>query len=72
MIIRKVTIGPDYKVGMNFVIGGPIGGGNTIHNIRKIADGSIEIHAINDNGEVRLWKTFSPMVPIHIEFDLSF
>lgn len=72
MIIRKVTIGPDYKSGMNFVIGGPVGGGNTIHAIKRLSDGSVEVYVINEVGEVRFWKMFNHTVPIHLEFDLSF
>jgi hypothetical protein len=75
MIIRKVSIGPDYKGGaMHYIQDQPILNDTyKIHLIKFDDDrGSIKIYIINDLGEVLLWKEFNSCMPISIEYKIDF
>jgi len=73
MIIRKISIGSDYKSSaMHYLIGQTIlGGSYTIHHIRMEKDNSIKIW-IEKEGEVVLWKEFNPNMPVSIEYNINF
>jgi hypothetical protein len=73
-IIRKISIGPDYKSGAMHYISGQsvLGNSHIIHLIKfNQIKNSIEIW-IELNNEIFLWKEFSDTVPISIEYDINF
>lgn len=72
MQIRKVSIGTDYKNSMNYVVGQKALPQYSIHVIRKEKDGSVSVYVENDKHEVVLWKNFSVMMPISIEYNINF
>lgn len=71
-MIRKITIGPDYKNGMNYIVGQSVLGSQTISSIFKDESGWIQVYAEDSEGSSRLWKEFSPTVPVHIENDINY
>ena len=75
MVIRKISIGPDYKSGaIHYIVGQKVlGDSNEIHlNKRDHISSSIKIYIINKKGEIVLWKEFNQMIPISIEFNIDF
>ena len=76
MVIRKVSIGADYKgSSMHYVVGQPVfNDAYKIHLIREV-DKRIEIfviHGEEGSGEIYLWKTFNENMPATLEFNLDF
>jgi ABC-type ATPase involved in cell division len=74
-VIRKISIGPDYKSGaMHYIVGQSVGkGSHRIHLIMHKEDtNSIKIWIEDDNQEVKLWKEFTATMPISIEYDIDF
>ena len=73
LMIRKVSIGSDYKAAMHYVLGQSVLGENyTIHLIQvdeKSRNTKIWIEA---NNEVVLWKEFSSSMPMSIEYNINF
>jgi hypothetical protein len=70
-LIRKISIGPNYKSSMNYVVGQKILGDNyTIHLIEQ-DKGNIKIW-IERGDEVMLWKSFSVAMPSSIEYNINF
>jgi hypothetical protein len=74
-IIRKISIGPDYKSGaMHYIVGQSVGrGAYTIHLI--IYDNysnSIKIWIEDDSEAVILWKEFTSTMPVSIEYNIEF
>jgi len=75
MDIRKISIGLDYKNGaMHYIIGQSVlNDSYEIHHIKYDTDKlSFKIYVINKKGEVVLWKEFTNMVPISIEYNINF
>lgn len=74
MIIRKISIGTDYKSGaMHYLVGGSVlGGSYNICYIKVNENGSVGIYIQNEKEEVVLWKTVSYSVPYMIEYDIDF
>ena len=72
-IIRKISIGPDYKGGaMHYIVGQDVLGGKyNICEILKIRSGNIVIYILKD-GEIFLWKSFNANMPISIEYNINF
>jgi len=74
MIIRKISVGPDYKSGaMHYIVGQSILGDNyIIDTIRKNKEtDSFEVW-IKKGDEIVLWKEFSSTVPVSIENNINF
>ena len=73
MDIRKISIGPDYKSSMNYVVGQKVLGSKyTIHLIQQDKEkGSLKIW-IECGDEVMLWKEFNVAMPSCIEYNISF
>ena len=73
MIIRKVSIGPDYKGGaMHYMHGQPVlNGAMTIYEIR-VESSFVSIWVKNERGEIIKWKSFNSTMPIAIEYNLEF
>ena len=73
-VIRKISIGPDYKSGaMHYITGQSVlNGTHTIHLIKSNKEKkSIEIW-IQSGQEILVWKEFNETVPISIEYNINF
>lgn len=73
MIIRKISIGSDYKSSaMHYIIGQDVlGGSHKIHHMRLEEAGIIKIW-IESSGEILLWKEFNNNMPVSIEYNINF
>lgn len=75
MNIRKISIGPDYKSGaMHYIMGQRVlDSSHEIHLIKlNIEKKSFEVYVMNGNNEVFLWKEFTQMMPIVVEYNINF
>ena len=72
-IIRKISIGPDYKnEAMHYSVGQQVYGGHEIsHILLDTIDNTYNIH-IKKNDEVMPWKKFNSNMAITVEFDLEY
>lgn len=72
-VIRKISIGSDYKNdAMHYSIGQEVYGGHTICDIiGNKQDGEYLIYIQKEN-EVLPWKKFNSNMAIAIEFDLNY
>lgn len=73
-LIRKISVGPDYKSSsMHYVVGQSVLGGKyTIDRIVRSKTGEeFSVWIKSDEEEVFIWKTFVGM-PVCIEFDIDF
>jgi hypothetical protein len=72
--IRKISIGPDLKDAMHYIVGQRVlGDTQEIHCILyNDITGAYQIFIINPESEIRLWKEFRNTVPISIEFNINF
>jgi hypothetical protein len=72
-IIRKISIGADYKnEAMHYAVGQEVYGGHTICDIisnENVGDYSIYI---KKGDEVLPWKKFNKNMAIAVEFDLKY
>ena len=74
-VIRKISIGPDYKSGaMHYIVGQSIlNSSHIIHLIKFNKTNSIiKIWIEGDNEEILLWKEFTESVPVSIEYNINF
>ncbi len=72
MVIRKISVGSDYKNAMNYMHNQSVLQGNyKIHLIRQTDAGDIEIY-IEANDEVVLWKKINGSMPFLIEYNIDF
>lgn len=72
MVIRKISIGSDYKNSMNYVVGQKvISDQYSIHEIRQLAEG-IEVWVISLENEIVKWKSFNSTMPVSIEYNINF
>ena len=72
-IIRKISIGADYKnEAMHYAVGQQVYGGHNISNILfKEEDNSYNIFITKEN-EVLPWKKFNSNMAISVEYDLEY
>jgi len=72
-IIRKISIGSDYKNdAMHYSVGQEVYGGHTICDIiSDELEGEYSIF-IQKNNEVLPWKKFNRNMAIAVEYDLSY
>jgi len=72
-IIRKISIGSDYKNdAMHYAVGQQVYGGHEISNIIfEDIDNSYNIF-ITKNEEVLPWKKFNSNMAISVEYDLEY
>ena len=72
-IIRKISIGSDYKTdAMHYSVGQSVYGGHTIsHIMADQKDNSYNIF-IKKNDEVLQWKKFNSNMAISVEYDLEY
>ena len=69
-VIRKITVGKDYKNdAMHYSVGQEVYGGHTIVNIIEEED-KYSIY-IEKNDEVMPWKDFNKNMAISVEYDLK-
>lgn len=72
MIIRKISLGTDYRESMHYLHGQVVLQGNyKIHLIRQVDTGDIEIFIEKEN-EVLLWKKINANVPFVVEYSIDF
>jgi hypothetical protein len=74
MNIRKISIGPDYKNAMHYVVGQDVlRAAYSIHMIKFNAKTmSYEIWIENADDEIICWKSFNSTIPISIEYNIDF
>ena len=72
-IIRKISVGPDYKTdAMHYAVGQQVYGGHTIsHILNNEEEQSYNIFIKKDN-EVLPWKKFNSNMAISVEYDLEY
>ena len=72
-VIRKISIGADYKNdAMHYSIGQQVYGGHIINNIMfNEKDNSYNIY-IKKQEEVMPWKKFNSNMAISVEYDLEY
>ena len=72
-IIRKISIGADYKSdAMHYAVGQQVYGGHEIsHILHEDSDNSYNIY-IKKNNEVLPWKKFNSNMAISVEYDLEY
>jgi len=72
-IIRKISIGSDYKNdAMHYSIGQQVYGGHTIANIVLNSEDNSYSIFIQKDGEVLPWKNFNKNMSISVEYDLEY
>lgn len=74
MVIRKISIGPDYKNGaMHYLLGQKVlNDTQEIHLIKHDSvRQSIKIYIINKKKEIVLWKEFNQTVPVSVEYNID-
>ena len=70
-IIRKISIGRDYKDdAMHYQLGQQVYGGHKIEDIEE-NEGTYNIH-ISKDGVMKLWKTFNSNMAISVEYTLDY
>jgi MoaA/NifB/PqqE/SkfB family radical SAM enzyme len=71
-IIRKISIGRDYKNdAMHYAVGQEVYGGHVINCIISDDEGQYIIY-IEKSGNVLPWKKFNAAMAISIEYDLEY
>ena len=70
-LIRKITVGKDYKVdSMHYSVGQEVYGGHTISDILE-EEGSYKIF-ITKNKEILPWKHFNSNMAVSVEYNLDY
>ena len=70
-LIRKITIGKDYKIdAMHYSVGQEVYGGHTICDIVEEED-KYSIY-IRKNKDVLPWKDFNKNMAVSVEYNLEF
>ena len=70
-LIRKITIGKDYKIdAMHYSVGQEVYGGHTICDIVEEEE-KYSIY-IKKNKDVILWKDFNKNMAISVEYNLEY
>jgi len=74
MVIRKISIGADYKSGaMHYIVGQEVlGGSYKIHLIQHDAKGQSYQIWVDKKSEILLWKEFKTTLPISLEYNINF
>ena len=69
--IRKISVGPDYKSSMTYVVGQKVLNGEYCIHLIQCVDEEYRIWIERDD-EVMLWKSFTPTVPVSVEYNINF
>lgn len=74
MVIRKISIGSDYKSSaMHYIVGQEIlGGSHQIHLIKHDNTSDSFKIWIMKGDEVYLWKEFNSSMPVSVEYNINF
>ena len=73
MIIRKISVGSDYKSAMHYLIGQEVlGGSHTIHLIDYHDDTRTYVIYVQKEDEVFLWKEFNANIPVSVEYNINY
>jgi len=74
MLIRKISIGSDYKNSMNYLVGQSVlNNAYKIHDITRESKGDVTIWIKSeDSGEIMRWKNFNSNMPISFEYNIDF
>lgn len=70
MIIRKISIGNDYKNAMHYSVNNSALGNYKISEIVRKPNGEINIYITSDF-ETVLWKTVNNTYPVIVEYDIN-
>ena len=71
-LIRKISVGPDYKDAMHYSVGQfVLKGSHTIEGIKLNDDGAYQVWICNNRDEVVLWKEYKNM-PVSVELSINF
>jgi len=72
-VIRKISIGSDYKNdAMHYSVGQPVYGGHTICDIVNNSEEGEYLVYIKKGNEVLPWKKFNRNMAVAVEFDLEY
>lgn len=73
MLIRKISIGLDYKSNsMHYVLGQDVLGGRaTIHLIQELPNAAIRIWVASADNTIKLWKQFNENMAYAIEYNIE-
>ena len=73
MLIRKISIGLDYKSNsMHYILHQQVLGGKaTIHLIQETPNRGIKIWVQNADSTIKLWKQFNSNMPYSIEYNIE-
>jgi hypothetical protein len=70
-VIRKISVGPDYKNSMHYILdSGCIGDSHRIYEIKMREINEYEIWIINKKDEIQLWKRVVNQ-PVQIEYHIE-
>jgi|TARA_R110000803_G_scaffold25234_6_gene60300 hypothetical protein len=73
MIIRKISIGEDYKSSMHYITGQEILGGKYKIHLIYLDDDSLSYKIlVEKEQEVYLWKEFNNNMPVSVEYNMNF
>lgn len=73
MIIRKISVGSDYKSAMHYLVGQEVLGGHyTIHLIDHNDDTGTYVIYVQKEDEVFLWKEFNANIPVSVEYNINY
>jgi len=73
MLIRKISIGLDYKSNsMHYILNQPVLGGRaTIHLIQEVPEIGVKIWIQNGDNTIKLWKQFNSNMAYSIEYNIE-
>jgi hypothetical protein len=69
-LIRKISVGPDYKTAMHYAVDQKVYGGHTIVDIQELETKFVVL--IEKEGEIKEWKTFNKHMGVSIEYNIDF
>ena len=73
MIIRKISVGSDYKSAMHYLVGQEVlGGSHTIHLIDYNDDTGTYVIYVQKEDEVFLWKEVNANIPVSVEYNINY
>jgi hypothetical protein len=73
MVIRKISVGPDYKNSMHYTVGQRVLNDNySIHLIKSDDLGNVSIFIESNSNEVVLWKMINCNTPYQLEANIEF